>query len=1078
MADNHIIIGLGGTGGKIIKEYRKLYVEKNKNLDNLKNVKFLWFDTSDDDLDNDTKWVLNGYNLALKKNIERFNFKEEGQDVYSVLSNKGSYNSVASWIGSAEDEWDENIVAPDVVKTASGQIRKLGRLNFAFYLNKSNSFIEKVRNIVAELTLDNPGSKIDIHLIAGLAGGTGNGSFIDAIAQILKSIDIDQVFPYVLTPNQLTGGNHSGQFLNQSFYFSNGYAALKDLNAFSIESGLDKDEEEIDELGKLNLFDLKSKSYGKRLNDKKKHPVNYIFTDEASNGESFTTLSDDERHKRTASWLYLRTIIKDKEFQSQTARAQNQENKSATPASLWGQTPKNIGIGSARLVIPKQEMRDYFKYYFLINSLNKIQYDNFKEKEGFVKEDKPIDRDKRIEAHKKLKLQWGLKLDQLRHFTLDINSPTLPEHEKYSPKHYNFSVEIQTDFERLIEPIESFGVNDVMVDPIDLLTAYNRVGLNYMRDQFRSVGIARYYNDWSKTDNVLKNTEFIKEKVLKHIFGCNSVGETNWRPMSGYLTLIKETKENYFNDLISELNEKIDAVNQKRETIMSQFNAVESAYKKEFGGWFGVDKSDVSDLKTKGINKLIELYECMADESSFNFALKVITELQKNTFEDIYKIVEKSVNGIDELIDTYFKKLAEQDPRKKRNNDQIKAYSPDKIINEFEKFLSSNESEMTNLTEEINKEVYKQIQLFSNGQTDYNSIEEVLQKIGANQSDIGIKQSKNLLGASLNKYDIYNDNLIKILCEDFAGNASNEKLVELLQNLYIQSTPCIELKEDGCFIRATPNTIVILPKLLTTDGKESQKQIDFKKNLEDVVRNICGQKVMIINKSEDDKNDTLNTDDQEYKSTFDEIIFVRTKSYFPLSSLSCVQEKLFPEYNDVIKSLKTNGIDGKFFMHLQEYEHLPEIIPISNKTRVEKYIPLVILLHAMNLFDDNSSILQIEKMKDDNLRVDDEKTFYFDETLNKTLKGNVFIDPEFKPGKWKTNFYVNQENGSFKYYQLKELVNNNIVENIEDGTDTLIEKITSTYKGIKASDEKLYEKIKDSYDVTVSMVEFVENWNK
>ena len=67
MANNHLIIGLGGTGGKIIAAYRKLIVER---FNNLKPsglwIDYIYLDSSESDLNEEGGiWSNLGTTVAL-----------------------------------------------------------------------------------------------------------------------------------------------------------------------------------------------------------------------------------------------------------------------------------------------------------------------------------------------------------------------------------------------------------------------------------------------------------------------------------------------------------------------------------------------------------------------------------------------------------------------------------------------------------------------------------------------------------------------------------------------------------------------------------------------------------------------------------------------------------------------------------------------------------------------------------------------------------------------------------------------------------------------------------------------------
>ena len=66
---NHLVIGLGGTGGKIIRELRKtIYQQFRKESPDGVNVEYLYVDSSDQDMGLDNEdWKILGTSVQLGK---------------------------------------------------------------------------------------------------------------------------------------------------------------------------------------------------------------------------------------------------------------------------------------------------------------------------------------------------------------------------------------------------------------------------------------------------------------------------------------------------------------------------------------------------------------------------------------------------------------------------------------------------------------------------------------------------------------------------------------------------------------------------------------------------------------------------------------------------------------------------------------------------------------------------------------------------------------------------------------------------------------------------------------------------
>ncbi|MBN8463513.1 MAG: hypothetical protein J0M01_11990 [Dechloromonas sp.] len=117
--------GLGGSGGKVIREIRKIFVS-NGALNYEQNdarFEFLYVDTSTDELDKDSLWSVLGRDIQLERSQIIVN---KSGAVRPVLEDPASYPGLKGWI-KPTSVFD--FVSPTTAGAA--QKRKLGRLVFA-----------------------------------------------------------------------------------------------------------------------------------------------------------------------------------------------------------------------------------------------------------------------------------------------------------------------------------------------------------------------------------------------------------------------------------------------------------------------------------------------------------------------------------------------------------------------------------------------------------------------------------------------------------------------------------------------------------------------------------------------------------------------------------------------------------------------------------------------------------------------------------------------------------------------------------------------------------------------------------
>jgi len=91
MEHNHLIIGLGGSGGKIIRNLRKT-VERNRNVEGNSpsdaRFEYLYVDTSTDELDKHEEWRVLGKDIELARSQYVIN---TASNVRPVLDDPASF---------------------------------------------------------------------------------------------------------------------------------------------------------------------------------------------------------------------------------------------------------------------------------------------------------------------------------------------------------------------------------------------------------------------------------------------------------------------------------------------------------------------------------------------------------------------------------------------------------------------------------------------------------------------------------------------------------------------------------------------------------------------------------------------------------------------------------------------------------------------------------------------------------------------------------------------------------------------------------------------------------------------------
>ena len=365
----HLIIGLGGTGGNVICEFRKRIYEEYKAIDpQVKDVfvDYLYVDSSKEDLEGvdkegkkmdsfRKKWSTLGGDVRLSSAQNLFIGGMEA----AKLDNLHRYNNLKSFF-TEEDKKDTKAGLDQIIGAGiGGQRRRFGRLLFSNSMQQ-DSFNERIRARVEALhskanKKGNNEGNVTFHICAGLGGGTGSGTIIDAIAQIRKMFPhIDErqyrICLYLYIPEALTNPDRD----KEGYYRPNGYAALAELNALSL--GVYQP---------IDISDAQDISANEKRLKESGFEAAYIYTDHNAVGNKYSL---DELSKISADFLFQKL------FTGISPRFEDNENVGSSPESIEGSnTPvhsrKFLSFGVKRLIYPETEIHEYASYKFLYTSV-------------------------------------------------------------------------------------------------------------------------------------------------------------------------------------------------------------------------------------------------------------------------------------------------------------------------------------------------------------------------------------------------------------------------------------------------------------------------------------------------------------------------------------------------------------------------------------------------------------------------------------------------------------------------------------------------------------------------------------
>ena len=231
-----LIIGLGGTGAEVLSRVRDRFFSSHGPLEQYPVVRYLWLDTDTHQQEHVSPWYQN--HQAVARHL-RFRTEESVQLVVqntsTYLDNLVHYPHLNRWIY-------PNLSGKTTIDQGAGQIRAYGRLAFFVNIDEIRAKLHVALNDVGSLQsvqearthgLNANPARINVYIVASLAGGTGSGTFLDMaylVRQEAARMGGNQqvnLVGYLALPRVFGGP------ANLKRLYANGYAALKELNHYN-----------------------------------------------------------------------------------------------------------------------------------------------------------------------------------------------------------------------------------------------------------------------------------------------------------------------------------------------------------------------------------------------------------------------------------------------------------------------------------------------------------------------------------------------------------------------------------------------------------------------------------------------------------------------------------------------------------------------------------------------------------------------------------------------------------------------------------------------------------------------------
>jgi len=373
--NNHLIIGLGGTGGRIIRAFRKtLYQEFRTTAPAGVNIAYLYVDSDNEMMGlDDPSWKILGHSVQLGIDSQ---LHIQGADLADRLNNINNYPGIKEWIGN-RDDWRDILRSFAGGRVYGGQKRRLGRFLLACNID---AFLTQLNLQINNLQRNSQQADITFHICCGLAGGTGSGSVVDTIAQIRKHYPYSvQGLTYPLLVYTYLPEKNPNPKWDTGNYQANGYAALMELNALSA--------------GRLEPHDIVqggSIQCGVAFNGL------YLFTNQ--NEKNVIVSVEHDVPQIVADFLYQKIVAVRNIAWSSLAFLEDAQNGDSTPETapipnsrLPERAKRFLTFGINRVAIPEEEIKEYLTYHFAQQVALQLKFNNWDDNVGFLDEPKNQD---------------------------------------------------------------------------------------------------------------------------------------------------------------------------------------------------------------------------------------------------------------------------------------------------------------------------------------------------------------------------------------------------------------------------------------------------------------------------------------------------------------------------------------------------------------------------------------------------------------------------------------------------------------------------------------------------------------
>lgn len=812
---NHILVGLGGTGGKILKAFKMRMFEEFPTAEERKKlpVALLYVDSTDEMMPKDGRprpdFRVMGQDASFTNN-EFLNIK--AVDVEHILDHIGNYPSVKGIVENVSSVKS----AIGALGEAAGQKRRAGRLLFAA---NAIGYVNSLRDAFARCqSVSGDASILYINIFAGLSGGTGSGSVVDVVVQTRKAFPDAIISVYAMMPEM----HLPKADMDQGRYYQNGYAALAELNAL--------------QAGRWFPQDVTRSGEAKYHNDKVKGVANGLTIYSNVNENGVTVNSLKELPKIVSDYIFARIFVVNETDENLVGikhafRYENMDDfayeydeaANATDGKIpVARTKKIASFGIKRVMYPELRILKHITYTVGESVLYQFKYNNWRENQGFVNEERNKDYRKEY-----------LNSDNMSKWMLDEKHLTQEVKVLESDADYPLFSDYWHD--KAIGYAEEAKKADCPLNELDNIMA------EFYTNHFREEGVESFYVGKAKA--IPEISKEIRHNIEAELFDKWKVGDVSIVELQKVSKLLLERMGEIRTELearIKEAKEEYEACDQDRMDNVSEWSRLGILQRMVGAG--ARRYADHQGILTDYYTAKTQL---IALEFAKQLAAKVFVELGKMD-ADILSFSQK----INEAIEETERLVAAQRKVNKGLEDMkgaIIEVSEDDAMTEFEVEMKIDKVDMPNISRQLRESILPQEEFVNFGRlANEISVDDI-------KDAFDVKLSEVVRAKHDEKTDSDNKVLgLNILTQLQQKLRTDDSIKKFAHDIVSQSGAFLKLSNDQIQLHlrnnegnlsptnpASINKKVILVSIPSPD--ENTGLIKFADKLEDAIKNSFNQ---------------------------------------------------------------------------------------------------------------------------------------------------------------------------------------------------------------------------------------------